>query len=101
MQCEAGDLGWVDDAGLDQIAELASFRVETEVFILRFAHAAHDHGAFVPGVLGDLPRRLLKSTPDDIDADGLIPVDLEFLQGRQAAQKRGTPPVNDAFLTRR
>src|SRR5260370_16036872 len=98
LQCEAGDLGWVDDAGLDHIAELASFRVETEVFILRFAHAAHDHGAFVAGALGDLQRRFLKRTPDDIDADGLIPVELEFLQGRQAAEKSGTAPGNDAFL---
>ena len=51
LQSEASDLGWVDYARLDHVAELSGVRVEAEVIVLGFANAADDHSAFVAGVV--------------------------------------------------
>ena len=72
LQSETGDLGWIDYAGLDQVAELAGIGVEAEVVVLGFADAADDHGAFVAGVESDLAHGLFESALHDVDADGLV-----------------------------
>ena len=44
MKSEARDLGGVDDALLDHVAELFGVRVEAEVIVLAFANASDDDG---------------------------------------------------------
>src|SRR5712664_4043429 len=98
LEREAGDLSWINHTGLDQVAELTSFCVEAEVFILRLADASYTQRAFVPGVLGDLAQRFFERTLYDVHPDGFIVVEFELLQGRQAAQKSSTAAGDNAFL---
>ena len=98
LQREASDLGWVDDAGLDHVAELAGFRVEAEVVVLRFADAADDDRAFLSGVLGDLAHGLFEGALHDVDADGFVIFELELVERGDAAKQRHAAAGNDAFL---
>jgi hypothetical protein len=50
LQSETSDLGRVDHASLDQVAVLAGLRVEAEVLVLRFAHAADDDAPSWPAL---------------------------------------------------
>src|SRR3979411_2921755 len=54
LEREAGDLGWVDSARPDHVAELSGFRVEAEVVFLAFTHTLHDERSFLPRVGGNL-----------------------------------------------
>src|SRR6266852_3530451 len=98
LECETGDLRWINHTGLDHVAEVTGLRVEAKVFILGFAHASYNQRALVPGVLGDLAHGLFKRALYDVHPNGLIVVELELLQGRQAAQKSGAPTGDYAFL---
>src|SRR5712664_4778462 len=91
LEREAGDLSWINHTGLDQVAELISFCVEAEVFILRLAHASYNQRAFVPGVLCNLANGFFERTLYDVHPNGFIVVELELLQGRQAAQESSAP----------
>ena len=82
LQREAGDLGRVDDARLDQVAVLAGVGVEAEVVVLRLADLADDHGAFVAGVVRDLPSGLFERALHDVDANSFVVVQLELLERR-------------------
>src|SRR5207302_2976504 len=79
LQCEAGDLGWINYTGLDHVAKIASFCVEAEVLILRLAHASNNQRAFVPGVLCNLANGFFKRTLYDVHPNGFIVVELELL----------------------
>jgi len=91
LECETGDLRWINHTGLDHVAEVTGLRVEAKVFILR-SRTRPTTSALVPGVLGDLAHGLFKRALYDVHPNGLIVVELELLQGRQAAQKSVPPP---------
>src|SRR5260370_31628958 len=100
LQRQASDLGGVDDAHLDHVAIVAGVRIEAVVFILRLADLADHHSAFVTGVQRDLASRLFESALHDADADSFVIVELELLDGSEAAQKRSAAAGDDAFLNR-
>src|SRR6266705_6885037 len=79
LEGETGNLGWIYHTGLDQVAELTSFCVEAEVFILRLAHASYNQRAFVPSVLCNLANGFFERTLYDVHANGFIVVELELL----------------------
>src|SRR5712692_8608801 len=101
LQRQAGDLGRVDDAHLDHVSILTGVRVEAVVFVLRLADFADDHRAFGSGVECDLASRLFESALHDTDADSFVIVQLELLDGGDAAQQRGAAAGDDAFLNGR
>src|ERR1700683_320386 len=101
LESEAGDFGGVDNARLNQVAELFGFRVVAEVIVLRFANAADDHSAFLTGVECDLPHGLLESALHDVDADGFVIVELELVERRRATDQSHAAAGNDALLDRR
>src|SRR6267154_1309666 len=98
LEREARDLGWVDYARLDQVAELSGIRVEAEVVFLAFTHTVHDYGAFVARVQGNLPQGFLERALDDIHADGFFLSELEFVEHRDAADQCYSAASDDAFL---
>src|SRR5579864_4248485 len=75
LEGRAGDLGRVDDAGLEQVLVLARRRVEPEG-ALEVADALDDDTALVAGVDGDLLERFLHRPGDDAGAGGLVPLEL-------------------------
>src|SRR5713226_3770833 len=79
LERETGDLRWINHTGLDQVAELTGLCVETEVFILRLAHASYNYRAFVPSVLGDLAQGFFECALYDVRPDGFIVVEFELL----------------------
>src|SRR5579864_763469 len=60
LESEARDLGWVDNARLDHVAELAGFRVVAVIVFLALADAADDDGPFGARVERDLPQGFLE-----------------------------------------
>src|SRR3546814_717235 len=102
LQRRTGDLGRVDDAGLEQVLELAGGGVEAgrALFALGLLH--HD-GTFVAGVGGDEPGRGLEGGPHGACAGGLVAVELlGHLEHRgTAAEEGGAATGDDAFLDRR
>src|SRR5256714_13629169 len=98
LQCQAGDLGRVDDALLDHVAVLAGVRVEAKVVVLGLADFADDYRAFMSGVVSDLAGRLFESALHDADAHGFVIVQLELVDGPEAAQQRRAASRNNAFL---
>ena len=79
LQCDAHDLGRIDDALLDHVAVLVVLRIVAERLPARFQHLADDDRAFHAGVVGDLADRSLQRLPDDSDAGLLVRV-LALLQ---------------------
>ena len=60
LECSAGHLGRVDDAGLEKVLEDAAKSVVSVVLLLGSEDLGHNDGAFFAGIGGDLPQRLLK-----------------------------------------
>src|SRR5579862_4668606 len=98
LESEAGDLGRVDYARLDHVAELVCVGVEAEVVVLAFAHAADDDGTFGACVQGDLTQGFFERALDDVHADGFFAVDFELVKHRDAADQRYAAAGDDAFL---
>jgi len=71
LQGGAGDLGRVDDAGLDHVDPLHLGGVETDVLLLVLG-AVGDDGAVDSRVLGDLADRLLEGALRDLETDLLV-----------------------------
>ena len=67
----AGDLGRVDDAGLDQVGVLVLEGVVAEV-ALALDDLGDDDSAVLAGVLGDLVQRRGTGADDDVEADLLV-----------------------------
>jgi hypothetical protein len=78
------DFGRVDDAGLDEVGELAFLGTVAVVDVLAVQELADDDRAIGAGVVGDLPSRLLEGLADDVDADLLVRI------GRGQLVERGT-----------
>ena len=91
-----------DDAGLDQVLELAGLRVEAEVIAVVLQRLAGGHGAIFAGVLGNLAQRGLDRLADDLDPEALVVVvGLRLAQDRRSPRQGNTDTRNDAFLDRR
>src|ERR1700690_4215064 len=60
LESKTRDLGWINDASLDQVAVVSGVGVEAEVVVLRFANAAEHHSAFKSGVESDLTHWLFE-----------------------------------------
>src|SRR5436305_11369083 len=100
LQGRAGDLGRVDDAGLDQVAVLAARRVQAFA-CLQVADLVDDDRALEARVLGDLPHRLLERAVDDPGAGDLVRV-VEALrvEARLGVQQGDATARHDALLER-
>src|SRR3984885_12565708 len=85
LQSETGYLGRVNHAGLDQIAVLARVRVVAEVLVLGLADFAENYGTFVAGIVNDLTERLFEGALHNVDADGIVIMQLELIESRDAA----------------
>src|ERR1019366_8266721 len=72
LKRRAHDLGWVDDAELHEIAELARLRVVTVTIFLRVEQLAHDDRAVAASVVDDLTSRRLDRLAHDVDASLLV-----------------------------
>ncbi len=59
LQRQTGNLGWVDDAGLNQVNVFAGVGVEAVVFVLGVADLADHNRAFKAGVECDLAEQAL------------------------------------------
>src|SRR3546814_5075528 len=68
------DLGRIDDARLHQVFIFAGGGVEAPVVVAAFQKLAHDEGAVLARIVGDLPRLPAQSPPDDVDAGLLVVV---------------------------
>src|SRR4029077_6439870 len=101
LESEARDLGWVNDARLDHVAELVGVRVEAEVVFFAFTNASDDDCTFGARVQSDLTQRFLERGLDDVHRDGFFAFDLEFVKHRDAADQRHTAAGDNAFLDSR
>ena len=100
LQCDAHDLGRVDDALLDHVAIFIGLRVVAER-ARSIVHDLADHDrALDASVLGDLADRRLQRLADDVDAGLLILIvalDRDRLGG---LQQHHAAARDDAFLDR-
>ena len=87
----AGDLGRVDDAGLDQVGVLVLERVVAEV-ALALDDLGDDHAAVLAGIVGDLVERGRAGADDDLVADLAVVGEVLGLDGRARARSSATPP---------
>src|SRR5215218_2777603 len=92
-----GHLGRIDDAGRDQVLELAGGRVETAVAV-GGQQLAHDHRALFARVHRDLAGRLLQRPTDDVDAHLDVALGLDGLDGLDGAQQGHATAGDDALL---
>src|SRR5258708_5375872 len=69
LQGRAGDLGGVDDAGLDHVDVLAGGRV-VALALAQATNLLDHHRALGPGVGGDLAQRLLDRAAEDVGPGG-------------------------------
>src|SRR5262249_36510708 len=94
----AGHLGRVNDAGLDQVFELAGLRVVAEVHVLRVADATDDDRAFFAGVADDLAQRLFAGAAHDLRADLLVAFQLQLVDRGDAADQSHAAARDDALF---
>src|ERR1051325_8583471 len=101
LQRMAHDLGRVDDAGLDEVGELALLGIVAVIGVLALEELADHDRAVSPGVLGNLPRRPLQSLADDVDADLLVRVRRgQLVERLDRVEQRDATARNDALLDR-
>src|ERR1035437_7883118 len=101
LQSNAGDLGRVDDTGLDHVGELTGLSVIAEGLVLVIADLADDDRALFAGVGDDLAQRLFQGALHDVGADLLVAFQLQSIDGIDAAQKRNAAAGYDAFFDSR
>src|SRR5450755_3889732 len=90
--------GRVDDARGDQVDDLAVGGVET-VALLRLTDVVDHNRALEPGVLRDLPQRLLERAHNDLGSGLLVRLlDRVDLDRRLRGQQRDAATRNDALL---
>src|SRR5262249_36757847 len=98
LQRQASDLGRIDDAHLDHVAVLGAVRVEAKVVVLGLADLADHNGAFQAGVVSDLTSRLFESALHDADANAFVMMELELVDGREAAEQGDAAASDDALF---
>src|SRR5207244_3003196 len=99
LQRGAGDLGRIDDPGLDHVDPLAGGRVEASAIAFG-TDLLDDDRALVAGVLSDPPRRLGERVTDDVRARRLVARQVELVQDRLGADQRDAAAWDDALLDR-
>src|ERR1700723_3702851 len=99
LQGDAHDLGRVDDAGLDQVFELAGLGiVAVGVFVL-VQHLAGGDRTVLTGVLGDLTQGHQNRLADDINTNALIVViRLQLREDKRSARQSDAAPRNNTFF---
>jgi hypothetical protein len=104
LQGCASDLGWIDDASLDQILVHFSLRVEAEAVVLFSANAFNNYSAFFASILNNLTQRLLECAANNVHANLLVRiafaflVDLELLEHFRCSNQCHTTTRNNAFF---
>src|SRR5713101_6373725 len=102
LQRGASDLGRVDHAHLDQVAELLGLRVEAEVTLV-LEHLVEHHRGLRTGVVDDDAQRLFERFHHDLNAGLLVVVvalELAF-QHLLGADESHTAARDDALFDRR
>src|SRR3954454_10179839 len=98
LQRRAGDLGRVDDPGLDQVLVLTGGRVQA-LARAETTHLLRDHAALEARVDRDLLERSLQRHPHDVGARRLVTVKAEALeQTRTRLDERHAATGDDALL---
>src|SRR6266545_5041424 len=97
LQRGAGDLGRVDDAGLDHVHVLTGGRVETPSG-LEVAHLLHDDAALEAGVDRDLLERSLDRDLHDRRTGRLVALELELAEGNLRRLEQGHATTGDDAL---
>src|ERR1700754_4160180 len=97
LQGRAGDLGRVDDAGLEQVLVLARGRVEA-LARTQVADLLRDDAALEAGVDRDLLERGLQRDLDDVRAGGLVTVQAQTLEQAGTGLDQGDAAAGDDAL---
>ena len=99
LERRAHDLGRVDDAGLQQVLELAGLGVPAICVVRLLAQLPDDDRTLGAGILGYLADRSLDGAANDVDADLLVVVGgLDVVAGLGGTQERHAAARKDAFL---
>ena len=102
LKGRAHDLGGVDNPPRDQIAELASLRIEAEAIVVGVENLGDDDRAVCSGIGGNLPGGPGDRLPDDGDAGLLIVILGLEIAGELACPQQGDAAARqDAFFDRR
>ena len=86
--------------GLDHILVVFGEGVEAEVGLLARGDLLGDNGSLVASVVGDLPHGLLEGASDDVRSRRLIALQLESVEGTDAAHVGDAAARYDTFLDR-
>src|SRR6267143_100787 len=89
----------VDDPRLQHVHELQTVGVEALGRDRGRLHLLHHHAPLEPGVLHDLPNRLLQRPPHDVGADLLVALELELLQPLGGPEQRDPAPSTIVVLS--
>src|SRR4029450_13387671 len=96
-----GPLGWVGNAGLEQILILAGCRVQAVIRGKGLDLLSHDT-TLESGIDGNLLQRRLQGDLHDLSAHGLITLQLQVLERLGSSlNERDTTAGDDALLNRR
>src|ERR1035437_6436824 len=100
LECRAGHLGRVDDAGLHKILVDAGCRVVAEVRVLRLENLGHHNSALFAGICDNLAQRLFEGTTHDLRAYFFVALKRldEGVHRRNGANQGHAAAGDDAFL---
>src|SRR3954453_6716145 len=97
LQRRAGDLGRVDDAGLDQVHVLAGGGVEAPAGV-GVADLLRDDATLEAGVDRDLLQRRLERDAHDVGTGRLVALELELVERRGGLRESDATTGDDALL---
>src|SRR4030095_1864392 len=98
LQGDASHLGRIDNAFLHQVSISVGGGVVAIVLTLFRSHLGKHHGPFHSGVLRNLTERLFQSATDDVDADLLVSVQLQFLQDAESSNEGDPSTWNNCIF---
>src|SRR5437764_8371229 len=96
------DFRRIDDAGLDEVGELALLGIIAVVDVLAVQELADDDRAVGAGVLGNLPSRPLEGPADDVDTDLLVRIGRgQLVERLDRIKQRNAATGDDTLFDRR
>src|SRR5436305_5475057 len=96
------DFRRIDDAGLDEVGDLALLGIVAVVDVLAVQELANDDRAVGAGVLGDLPSRPLEGLADDVDTDLLVRIGRgQLVERLDRVEQRDAATGDDTLFDRR
>src|SRR5260370_23436757 len=98
LQSSASDLGWVNNAGLDQVLELIGLGIVAKAGNARVTDLAYNNRTLFTGVGDDLAQRLLERTAHELRAGLLITFQSESLKSGSTAHQGDTATGHDTFF---